>query len=248
MFYPVYAGEFEQRAKYLAFTLTVKSATIITMPPIQRKGIPDWVFIITVVLFVGAVVFGVWAFSGRENYKNNVNQKINLAVAAARSQTQAADASKYAAESADPLKTYVGPQVFGTITVQYPKTWSAYISEDDTASTPIDGYFQPDYIPNITTGTNSIALRVQVIEQPYSSELSQYTGQTQSGQVSVTPYTLPKLPSVQGVEITGQIEQNQTGTMVMMPLRNQTLELWTESSQYLSDFNNIILPNFTFSP
>ena len=103
MFYPVYAGEFEQRAKYLAFTLTVKSATIITMPPIQRKGIPDWVFIITVVLFVGAVVFGVWAFSGRENYKNNVNQKINLAVAAARSQTQAADASKYAAESADPI-------------------------------------------------------------------------------------------------------------------------------------------------
>jgi hypothetical protein len=48
--------------------------------------------------------------------------------------------------------------------------------------------------------------------------------------------------------LSGQIAQQQKGTMVILPLRDKTLEVWTESDAYLSDFKNYVLPNLTFSP
>jgi hypothetical protein len=36
--------------------------------------------------------------------------------------------------------------------------------------------------------------------------------------------------------------------MVILPLRNTTLKLWTESEQYKGDFNDLILANASFSP
>jgi hypothetical protein len=33
-----------------------------------------------------------------------------------------------------------------------------------------------------------------------------------------------------------------------LPLRSQTVKIWTEGSQYGGDFNKYILPNFSFSP
>ncbi len=41
-----------------------------------------------------------------------------------------------------PLQTYTGPSAFGSISVKYPKTWSAYVDETNS-STPVDGYFHP---------------------------------------------------------------------------------------------------------
>jgi hypothetical protein len=41
---------------------------------------------------------------------------------------------------------------------------------------------------------------------------------------------------------------NSTGTMVLLPMRDKTLEIWTEAPAYLADFNTYILPNITFSP
>jgi hypothetical protein len=39
-----------------------------------------------------------------------------------------------------------------------------------------------------------------------------------------------------------------TGTMVLLPMRDKTLEIWTESNDYLNDFNTYVLPNMTFAP
>jgi hypothetical protein len=97
-------------------------------------------------------------------------------------------------------------------------------------------------------GNTNFALRVQVSSQSYSDILGQYQNQQQTGTVTVKPYSLPKVPSVVGVEVTGQLINNVSGTQVILPLRNQTILIWTEGTQYLNDFNNNILPNFSFSP
>ena len=53
--------------------------------------------------------------------------------------------------------------------------------------------------------------------------------------------------------INGPITQDQngngqTGAMLIIPVRDKTLQIYTESSDYLSDFNNIVLPSLTFVP
>lgn len=200
-------------------------------------------------LFVWVVIFAVWAFNSRQDYRNNTDQKITAAVQNAVQLTQTKDAQQYAIESQQPLTTYISPQADGSITIKYPKTWSAYINEQDNdTDLLIDGYFQPGFVPSITSQTNTFALRLQVIQETYDQSLSQFTELAQQGLVTIQPYTPSKVPSVVGVIVNGQIENNIEGTMIILPLRTTTLELWTEASQYESDFNNNILPNFSFSP
>jgi hypothetical protein len=200
-------------------------------------------------LFFIALIFGLWAFAGRQNYKNNGVTSINAAVAAAQKQQMATDVAQAAQVEKSPLTTYLGPEVYGSIIVNYPKTWSGYVDSTGTGSALVDGYFAPGVVPAISSTTSVFALRVQVINQPYAQILQSFQGQQQNGQLTVNAYALPKVPTSVGIEVNGQISgQGASTTMVVLPIRADTLEISTQGSQYLSDFNNFVLPNFSFSP
>lgn len=202
--------------------------------------------IVVVLLFFGAVGFGVWAFMGRQDYKNNSDQKAAAAAAAQKKATQTEEAAKYAEEAKNPLKNFVGPADFGSVTFQYPKTWSGYVIKSD--SSPLNAYFYPDVVPNVDNATNAYALRVAIIEKPYSEVLQGYQGDVEEGAVTVTPYASPKVEGVVGSRVDGQITKEERGSVVLFPIRNITLQVWTEADQYINDFNNIILPNLSFAP
>ena len=204
--------------------------------------------ILVIMALIGAGVFGYWAYSGRQDYKNNVDQKINVAVAAAQQKLSTQKDKQFAEEEKNPLTTYSGPSSYGSLVVKYPKTWSGYVDEEDGTDTPINAYFYPGVVPSASNQNNAFALRVQVLQQSYDSILQQYNSYAQQKLVTVNPYTLPGVKSVVGVRVEGQIQPQKHGSLVILPVRNQTLEIWTEASQFSSDFNNIILPNFTFSP
>lgn len=204
--------------------------------------------VIFVLLFAGAAGFGMWAFLSRQDYKNNSDQKSAVAATAATQNAQAADAKQYAEQEKNPLKSYVGPSQYGSVTIKYPKTWSAYVIEDGSDNQPVNDYFQPNVVPNVNTQTNAYALRLQIIGQPYDQVLAQFNSSVQAGKLVVKPYALPKVPSVTGSRLDGQLTQTKQGSMVILPLRNVTLELSTEAATYEPDFNNIILANLSFSP
>jgi hypothetical protein len=204
--------------------------------------------ILVVLLLFGAGGFGYWAYTGRQDYKDNVDQKINAAVAIAVQNESTTKDKEFAQKEKFPLTTYTGPEAFGTIKVQYPKTWSAYIPTQADSGTPIDGYFYPGVVPDTTNQNTAFALRVQVTTDSYDSVLQNYESAVQTNTVTVKPYALPNVPKVVGVRVEGAIQPQKQGSMIVLPLRNETLEIWTESGAFEDDFNNIILKNFTFSP
>ncbi|HUC89592.1 MAG TPA: hypothetical protein VMR45_02220 [Patescibacteria group bacterium] len=205
--------------------------------------------IVAVVFFIAAISFGVWAYNGRQDYKNHSDKKVAQAVTVAQQATQKVDAAKYAEEAKNPFKTHVGPSAYGGISIQYPKTWSAYVIEHtDNGGVPMNDYFHPDVVPDVADQNNSFALRVQVVTQAYSQVMAQFTGSAQTKKVTVAPYSLPKVPSVIGSRVDGQITSTKQGSMIVLPLRNVTLEISTESDSFENDFNTIILPNIAFSP
>lgn len=221
------------------------------MKSLDARGVLNVLLIpvIVLVLFLaGTGVFAIWAYMGRQDYKNNVDQKIAAAVSSAKQDQQKADAATYAEEAKLPFDTYIGPAAFGNITVKYPKTWSAYVAEADTSSTPLDGYFQPSVVPSTQDQNSSFALRMQLVQSSYDTIMAQYNGLVQSKQVTVAPYTLAKVPSVVGSRVEGQIKPNKQGIMIILPLRNLTLEIWTESNSFKADLDNNILPNLSFTP
>jgi hypothetical protein len=204
--------------------------------------------VLAVILLIGALGFGGWAFSSRQDYKNNVDAKINVAVGAAKQQEGTTKDLQFAEASKKPLRAYNGPEAYGSVVVNYPKTWSAYVDDTGTGGVSVDGYFAPGTVPS-ATGQNSVfALRVQVLSQTYAQVVQSFSGQQQAGKLAVSAYALPLLPKIVGVKAVGQLANQTTVTMVVLPLRSNTLEIWTEGTQYLADFNNNILPNFNFSP
>ena len=206
---------------------------------------------LAVLFLITAVIFGAWAFTQMQDYKNNVDAKVGVAVQQARQQEDAKQAALYAEEEKSPFRTYQGPAAYGSITVKYPKTWSAYVIDGRNNSPYIDGYFYPNTVPDTQAQSSAFALRVQVVQDSYSNVVNVASSAVQLGQTKIAPYSLPKVPNVVGSRIDGQLSTSssqKSGTMIILPLRNMTLEIWTESSSFQKDFENTILSNFTFAP
>lgn len=103
-------------------------------------------------------------------------------------------------------------------------------------------------MPNVSNNDQTYALRAELVSESYDQVLNDYEGNVKSGKVTITPYRLPKVPNIVGSRIEGQLTTNKQGTMVILPLRNMTLKIWVDASSFAPDFNNIILPNVTFTP
>lgn len=204
-------------------------------------------FILTLVFLLFTIGFAFWAFTQMQEYKNKSDQKSAQAVSLAEKKLEAKKEAEFAEREKNPFKEYRGSATFGSVVIQYPKTWSAYITESDRGTVPIDGYMHPNYVPGLQTET-AFALRFQVSNTSYDQELKKYDSDAKSGKVKVSPASAPKVPNVAGVKIEGEVERGKRGTVVLFPVRDKTLRIITESEQFNKDFNDIILANLVFVP
>lgn len=203
--------------------------------------------VLAVLLLLGAIGFGVWAFGSRQDYKNNADKKAAAAVQSADAAITAKKDAEFAEQAKLPNKVYTTPDTYGAIAVTYPKTWSAYVVEASSGTAVIDGYFHPEFVPGIQTKTD-FALHLQVLSQSYATVLNTFASSAKNGKVTIAPYTAPKVSSVIGSRIDGEIVTGKTGSIVLLPLRDKTIEISTQSSSYINDFNNTVLANLSFQP
>jgi hypothetical protein len=211
--------------------------------------------VLSVILLVSAISFGAWAFSSRQDYKDNVDEKVQTAVVAAKQQESKAKDAEFVEAEKSPVRTYNGPEAFGSISIKFPKSWSAYVNDSGDSSPLVDGYFYPNVVPAITSHSTPFALRAQVLNQSYSEVAKTLADQqknpgNKATPLSISAYALPKVPKVVGIKVRGTLQDkdNKLAVMVVFPLRSQTLEVWTEGTQFTGDFEKYILPDMTFSP
>jgi hypothetical protein len=215
----------------------------------QRGAIDAWLiaFVITILFATGFLSFGIWAFMGREDYKNNVDEKIAIAVADAKTINSAEKDKEFAEKEKNPLRTYAGPATYGSLSISYPKTWSAYVDETGKSNVPLTGTLNPAFVPGLQSNL-PVALKFSVTNTDYSAVVKTFDSQVKTGKVKVSPFKADKVQSILGVRLDGEFIQGKQGSMVILPVRDKTLQIWTESPQFVPDFNTIILPNIVFVP
>lgn len=208
------------------------------------------IMILLVVLLVASLGFGAWAYSQIQSYKNDSDKKIAAALAANKTAL-----TKEAQDNFDKTNTkpFVGSSTYGSVSFNYPKTWSAYV-DTTSASEPINAYFHPDQVPGIN-GSTAYALRVELVSNDYSQIVQQFNGNLTQRTVTSKAYLPPKLNGVANVQpgllFSGQInsrDQTQRGTLLVIKVRDKTLEISTQSNSYLNDFTNVILASLSFAP
>ncbi len=200
--------------------------------------------IICVVIVLALAGFSVWSYGQYLDHKNNVDSKVVSAVAEAETAQQSELEAAFLQREKNPLKTYISPGSTGSITLKYPKTWSAYIVEDEDGRTPLDIHIHPSFVPSLKSEV-ALALRVTLEGNSYADEVEDYDGQVVKGELTAKPF---RKAGVTGVRFDGNIDDELEGSLVIFPLRDKTLKIWTESTSFRDDFDNIILRNLNFIP
>lgn len=210
---------------------------------LNQKGSVDALLIpliIASVFALGLAGFGVWSYLSYLDQKDNTDQKIEVAVVDATAKQAEELELEFAEREKEPNRTFTSSATIGSIKLVYPKTWSVFAEEKEGDSRPLNAFFHPKYVP----ATNTLyALRASVSEQDYAKEVRDFEREIEDGTVTATPI---EKSGVAGTRFDGQIDKDFRGAMVIFPLRDKTLKIWTESEKYLKDFNQIVLKNLTF--
>jgi len=201
-----------------------------------------FIVVVALVAIAGIAAFG-WAYGEIAHYRDNVEQIAQQAVEVAKEEQFVADKEAFAEAAKQPFATFAGPADFGSVSFEYPRTWSAYNSANDKNSYEV--VFYPGVIPLLSNDT-PVALRVSVLNTEYESELKKYESDAGKGTVTVTPITVNE--SEKGVRVDGNINKNFTSSRVLLKLRDKTLALQTDTNKYLGNFDDVILATLNYIP
>lgn len=198
--------------------------------------------IFAVIGFFSALGFGAWAFYERNDYKNNTDKKVEAAVVVAKEKLSTEKDNEFLEREKFPLVEYQGPAQFGSVKVSYPKTWSAYILNDNNG----EYIFNPKFVS--ASKESPHALKITIEDTPYNDSITEYEGQVREGLLKAVAYSLPKVPSVVGIKVDGEVKEGKVESIVILPLRDKTIIIASQTPDRFRDFNEIILKNITFSP
>ncbi len=210
---------------------------------LNREGAVSLLIIPVVLLTVAVIVLCYIAvmYYGQMVEQRDKNEPIiSKAVEEAKEAQKTKLELEFTAREREPLKTYTTPAEYGSVSLRYPKTWSSYVALEK--SSDVDYYGHPNFVPAAKV---NYALRMSLVKNDYSAELKKYDALVKKGELKATSVSIS---GVTGARLDGMLKKDQEGSLVIFPLRDKTLKVWTESKDFRTDFNDIVLKNLTFVP
>lgn len=209
---------------------------------LNQTGEFNFLILALILAIIGMIAALVMAFMyyGKFTDQRDKNQPvIDAAVEEAKEEQKTQLQAEFDEEYKKPNKSYSAPGQYGSVKVFYPKTWGSYVKETNTG---LDFYAHPNFVP--ADGVN-YALRMSVVSRQFANEMKTYDAKIKNGDLKASALTVS---GVSGTRLDGTFERDQSGSMVIFPLRDKTLRVWTETNNFKGDFDNIALKNLTFVP
>lgn len=195
--------------------------------------------IISVVLIIVSSVLAVMYYSKFIEQRDANQPTIDSAVATAEILQKGKLEAEFTEREKVPTKNFITPSELGSVNLQFPKTWSSYVIK---GSGTLEYYGHPNYVPSKDV---NYALRASVVDKDFAAELRTYDALVKKGELKATAV---KASGVTGTRLDGFLKKDQEGSIVLFPLRDKVLKVWTESKDFRGDFDNIVLKNLTFIP
>jgi hypothetical protein len=190
-----------------------------------------------VVLVLAAGSFAIWAFINYNEQKTNVDGKIDLAVAEAKKEQADTDEAKFAEREKEPNREFVGPDDYGRLTFNYPKTWSVYVARDvGQGKGTYEAYLNPVTVPPVNAA-QQYSLRVLIEEEDYGQIVGSYEKLVKKGDLKSSATSVN---GQNGTRLDGSFSKNIRGAAVIYKLRDKTITLRTDADTFKPDFENII--------
>ena len=205
----------------------------------KEVGAANGWLIVGIVLIATTVALGgalTWALMNYFDQKNNVDTKVSTAVTTAIKKQADMDAATFEVKDKKPNRQFAGPEDFGAVRFDYPKTWSTYVSNDASSGGTFQAYLNPVSVPPITA-TAQYALRVSIETKDYDSALSIYTSLVKKGDVKSSTI---KINGVDSTRLDGNFSTNLRGSAVIFKIRDKTVTIRTDADTFKADFDALV--------
>lgn len=187
-------------------------------------------------LSVLAISAAIWSFVSYNGQKTDVEGRINQAVATAKKDQADSDEAKFTAREKEPNREFVGPDDYGGLTFDYPKTWSVYIDKDASQGGTYAAYLNPVSVPSVSA-TQRFSLHVTIEEKDYDQVIASYNNLVKKGDLSSSAVTAN---GANGTRLDGNFTKDIRGSAVIYKIRDKTLTLRTDADTFKADFDVLI--------
>jgi len=189
-----------------------------------------------VVLLVAASGLSIWLFLNYKDQKTNVDSKVETAVSTAKKDQADADEAKFTEREKEPNREFIGPDDYGRVSFNYPKTWSVYVNKDVSSGGTYEAYLNPITVPPVSA-TQQFALRVLIEEKDYDKAIASYDSLVKKGDLQSSSVTADE---ISGTRLDGNFTKDIRGSAVIFKIRDKTLTIRTDANTFTADFNALI--------
>lgn len=190
-----------------------------------------------VVLILGSTA--IWAIVNYNDQKTDVDGRVAVAVADGKKQQADEDEAKFLEREKEPLQTFKGPDDYGRLTFNYPKTWSAYVDKDATTGGDYKAYLNPGVVPPVEGGDDNqqFALRITIEQKDYDQIVQSYDALVKKGDLKMSSTSSQ---GNQGTRLDGNFSKNIRGAAVIFKSRDKTITIQTDADTFKPDFEKLI--------
>ena len=208
--------------------------------------------ILAALLAITFIIMTIVFYGEMDKYKNNTQAIINVEVENAKKAQKEQLDEEFIEKEKEPYLTYDSPAQASAVKIVYPKTWDLYAVEDSGKGT-VDNYFAQNMVKDVNNKENIYALRVQVVDKRYSDVVSSLDTKASRGEVKISPFVASNVEgSDQGIRVEGEMRKAGSsviqGSMIILPVRDKTIQIWTEGDSFTKDFDEVVLKNLKFNP
>lgn len=198
--------------------------------------------ILLALLLVGALLLSVYFYNEYKAAKADVEGQVADAIVAREKAITDALQEKFAEQEKRPYVKITGPEDYGYLSIDYPKTWSAYVAKDASKGGDYEAYLNPS--PVNPVAENPHALRITIKSESFENANNRYKSLVTAGKLTSS---VINLASTTANRYEGDLPNNYKGIVVLFKIRDKTVTLQTDSSDvYGKDFEQI-LSSVTFN-
>lgn len=208
-------------------------------PSYHRGGsTTKWVILTFVFIFttLASTGFGIWAFMERQDYKTNSDNKVSVAVAEAVKAQADKDADAFEQKEKQPNRQFVGPDDYGRLSFDYPKTWSVYEAKSATSGGTYEAYFNPGVVPTVAQ-SQQFALHVTIENKDYDKVIDSYKRQISEGALTSSSVNIN---DQNGTRLEGSFTKDIRGSAVIFKIRDKAVTIRSDADTFKNDFNALI--------
>ncbi len=221
----------------MAPTATAPSAGL--KPEKKNTLVETLVLVGVCIIAAAAIVFAVIFFMQYNELKTNYDSEKNLAVAAAEKTQHDKDEAAYEERAKEPFYSFTGPSDYGSISFEYPKTWSVYIEKDGTSNNDYVAYFQPKQVDPVNNKASRYALRFQILNRQITTVQTSYETKIKNGKLTSRAFSSDD-NALSGTWYEGEIADGIRGIVILLKVNDKTLVMQTDAEAYRSDFETLV--------